>query len=144
MFSGAGGAGNDADMSAGIKRIMYITDSMSTAELDSNGSMFYDPPSKTSDKASSIQEGYPREPNKRILRVAKGSGTSVREVEEVLAQHRMFGEMIKKMGPLAGMLKGAQGGAAGTPGAAARGRGRGMPSLNSSRTFLCVRSYTSR
>lgn len=83
---GGGAGGDDADMSKNVKKIMFMTDSMTSAELDSDGSLFVS-------ETSSLQQGMPRPPNKRVLRVAKGSGTSVREVEEMLAQHRMLGMM---------------------------------------------------
>src|SRR5688572_9856732 len=62
-----------------IKRLMTIMDSMSEAELDSDGKSFHTQP-------------------KRIQRVACGSGTSVREVEELLLQHKAFQGMVKKFG----------------------------------------------
>ncbi|TNY21861.1 putative signal recognition particle 54 kDa protein [Rhodotorula diobovata] len=72
-----------------------------------------------------------REPNRRVLRVARGSGTSVQEVEELLAQHQMFAKMAKRMGGKNGMMgKLAQRGM-GRPGAAAGAGGMpaGMPPL---------------
>ena len=62
-----------------LKRMIYICDSMTEKELDSNGKLFLDQPT-------------------RITRVARGSGTSVREVEELLTQHKMMAGMAKKMG----------------------------------------------
>jgi signal recognition particle subunit SRP54 len=119
MLAGAGGSADDAG--AKMKRLLYIFDSMTTDELDSDGKIFLTPPSphrssssssgsptpaaapssrleKTPSPAAQLEEGMPREPNQRVLRVARGSGTSVQEVEELLAQHRMFGEMVKKAG----------------------------------------------
>jgi signal recognition particle subunit SRP54 len=121
MLAGAGGSADDAG--AKMKRLLYIFDSMTTEELDSDGKIFLSPPEKSSSSGSStpasgapsssvsrsektpspaaaeeLEEGMPREPNARVLRVARGSGTSVQEVEELLAQHRMFGEMVKKAG----------------------------------------------
>lgn len=66
---------------------MTIMDSMSEVELDSDGKIFYQNPN-------------------RVLRVAQGSGTSVREVEELLVQHKGFQGMIKKFGGNKGLLKG--------------------------------------
>lgn len=54
-------------------------DSMTEKELDSDGKCFTDTPT-------------------RMTRIARGSGTSVREVEDVLTQHRMMAGMAKKMG----------------------------------------------
>ncbi|CAG8624520.1 10201_t:CDS:10 [Acaulospora morrowiae] len=68
--------------------LMTIMDSMSESELDSEGKIFYQKPI-------------------RIQRVARGSGTSVREVEELLDQHKVFQGMVKKFGK--GFLKGGAG-----------------------------------
>jgi signal recognition particle GTPase len=86
MLSAGGGGESDEDMGLKVKKIMFITDSMTAAELDSDGSPFVD-----ADTSGQPPYGYARPANKRILRVARGSGTSVREVEEVLAQHKMLG-----------------------------------------------------
>lgn len=61
-----------------LKRMIYICDSMTQKELDSDGKIFIDQPS-------------------RMTRVAMGSGTSVREVEDLLTQQRMMAGMAKKM-----------------------------------------------
>lgn len=135
----AQGGGDDQDATMRVKKVIYITDSMNAAELDSDGSIFLDTPapSASTSKAGAVAEGsssstntdkmpvgMPRKPNKHLLRVARGSGTSVSEVEEVLAQHRMLTGMVKQFGGLAGMAKAQQqgGGAGGIPG---MGRGRG-------------------
>ena len=72
-----------------LKSIMTIMDSMNDQELDnpSGGKLF------------SKQPG-------RITRVARGSGTSVREVNEVLTYHTKFSQMVKKMGGMKGLFKG--------------------------------------
>ncbi|GBB94878.1 hypothetical protein RclHR1_02430019 [Rhizophagus clarus] len=70
-----------------IKRLMTIMDSMNETELDSDGKLFLTQP-------------------KRIQRVARGSGTSVREVEELLLQHKAFQGMVKKFGGNKGLFKG--------------------------------------
>lgn len=62
-----------------LKRMMIICDSMTAKELDSDGKIFVEQPT-------------------RITRVARGSGTSVREVEELLSQTQMMAGMAKKMG----------------------------------------------
>lgn len=94
--------GSEEDASRRMRRMIYICDSMSTEELDSDGSLFRDPPKPGSPSpppaTDPMTEYTPKEPNRRALRVARGSGTSVREVEEVLAQHLMFQGMIKKAG----------------------------------------------
>ncbi|KAK4897416.1 Signal recognition particle [Elasticomyces elasticus] len=85
---------DDQEGSQKLKRMVYICDSMTAKELDSDGKIFVEQPA-------------------RMTRVARGSGTSVREVEELLTQQRMMGGIAKKMkGGLAGMQK-AQGAAKG-------------------------------
>lgn len=149
-MSGLMGGDTEAEASKRMKRIAFIFDSMTTAELDSDGSVFRDPPKAPKDKgkgkvavaggaaaggaggkgkavaapASSSKGAAPdsddsddddaaagadvdplggREPNARVLRVARGSGTSVEEVEQLLAQHQMFSKMAKRMGGKNGM-----------------------------------------
>ena len=85
---------DDEEGSSKLKRMVYICDSMTMKELDSDGKMFVDQPT-------------------RMTRVARGSGTSVREVEELLTQQRMMAGMAKNMKGLAGnaqKAKGAMGG----------------------------------
>ena len=60
-----------------LKRMIYICDSMTQKELDSDGKMFVEQPT-------------------RMTRVARGSGTSVREVEELLTQQRMMAGVVRK------------------------------------------------
>lgn len=89
------GGMDDEEGSLKLKRMIYICDSMTDKELDSDGKMFVDQPT-------------------RMTRIARGSGTSVREVEDLLAQHRMMAGMAKKMkGNMANMQRaqGAMGGA---------------------------------
>lgn len=81
-------AGGDDESAIRMKRMIYITDSMTAAELDSDGSPFI----KTS------KDGKPQRLTGRVLRVARGSGTSVREVEELLVQYRVMANMAKQAG----------------------------------------------
>lgn len=138
MLAGAGG-GNDEESGNKMKRMIYITDSMTREELDSDGSLFFAPVKTKAIRAEQEKqlalheaEGSKKEGKKpkvkvpvrmtaRARRVAKGSGTSVREVEEFLMQYRMVSRMVKSMGGKAGWMKKMQGGAG-----AGRGRG-GMP-----------------
>ena len=69
---------------------------------------------------------------KRKIRVAKGSGTSVQEINKIIKMHQEMGKamkQIRKMGGLKGLGAlfggGGMGGGGGIPGAA----GGGMPSL---------------
>ena len=48
---------------------------------------------------------FDRQPS-RSVRVARGSGSSVREVEELLKQYGRFAELVKKMGGMKGLFKG--------------------------------------
>ena len=70
---------DDEDGSLKLRRMVYIFDSMTTAELDGDGKVFIEQPS-------------------RMVRVACGSGTTVREVEDLLSQHRMMAGMAKRVG----------------------------------------------
>lgn len=128
MLAGAGG--NDEESGGKLKRMIYITDSMTREELDSDGRLFYAPvrnkkQAVEQSQVSSTSTGKkpkqktPVRMTARARRVAKGSGTSVREVEEFLMQYRMVSKMVKSMGGKAGWLKKMQGG-----GGAGRG---GMP-----------------
>ena len=69
---------DDADGAERMKRMIYICDSMTQRELDSDGKVFV------------------REPS-RLTRVAGGSGTSVREVVDLLSQQRMMANMVTGM-----------------------------------------------
>ncbi|KAJ8293597.1 Signal recognition particle [Rhodotorula toruloides] len=134
------GGGGEEDVSRRMKRVAFIFDSMTTEELDSDGSLFRDsvPSAKgkekekeeTTEKDPSNPMGL-KEPNKRVLRVARGSGTSVQEVEELLAQHQMFAKMAKRMGGKNGLMGklAARGGAGGRPGGMPGLGGAGMPPL---------------
>jgi hypothetical protein len=93
-----------------MKRMIYITDSMSSAELDSDGSLFME----------FAKDGKPIGLTWRVSRVARGSGTTVREVEEVLCQYRMMANMAKQAGGKNGWLQAMQ-----KVQSAAGGRGRG-------------------
>jgi signal recognition particle subunit SRP54 len=72
------GGMDDEEGSMKLKRMIYICDSMTVKELDSDGKMFAAQPT-------------------RMTRIARGSGTSVREVEDLLMQHKMMAGMAKKM-----------------------------------------------
>lgn len=50
-------------------------------------------------------ELFTKEPS-RLIRVAKGSGTSVNEVKELMSQYKKFADMVKKMGSMKGLFKG--------------------------------------
>lgn len=82
------GQGGDDEASKRIKRMLFITDSMSQKELDSDGEIFLR--KNNQDEFIGL--------SRRVIRVARGSGTSVREVEELLVQHRMMSNMAKQAG----------------------------------------------
>ena len=42
----------------------------------------------------------------RYDRVARGSGTSVKDVKDLLSQYSKFAQMVKKMGGIKGLFKG--------------------------------------
>lgn len=83
-----------------LKRMIFILDSMTKNELDSDGIIFIDQPS-------------------RIVRVARGSGTSVSDVEMVLLQQKTMARIAKGSKSMMDMQKG---------GAAPGGRG-GMANM---------------
>jgi len=72
--------GSEEDASKRMKPMTFIIDSMSAQELDSDGMLFM----------TTSLDGKPTGLSWRVTRVAKGSGTSVREVEELLCQYRMM------------------------------------------------------
>lgn len=81
--------GSEQESVARLKRLMTMMDSMNDHELDSL-------------KANDL---FTKQPG-RIQRVARGSGTSVGEVKELLQQYKKFAEMVKKMGSIKGLFKG--------------------------------------
>lgn len=88
-LSGMMGGMDDEEGSAKLKRMIYICDSMTAKELDSDGKIFVEQPT-------------------RMVRVARGSGTSVREVEELLTQQKTMAVMAKKVGGNMANMKKAQ------------------------------------
>ena len=82
MIPGLGGmmqGMSDQDGQDKLKRMIYIFDSMTVKELESDGKILVSQPS-------------------RMVRIACGSGTSVREVEELLTQHKVMAGIAKNMG----------------------------------------------
>ncbi|KAJ4373445.1 Signal recognition particle [Didymella sp. IMI 355093] len=126
------GGMDDEEGSLKLKRMIYICDSMTEKELESDGKMFIEQPT-------------------RMTRIARGSGTSVREVEELLTQHRMMAGMAKKMGGMQKGMQKAQGAMGGlnqksqmaamqrrmqSMGGAGRGAGGGMPDMSAMMKML--------
>ncbi|EJU05189.1 signal recognition particle protein [Dacryopinax primogenitus] len=110
-------AGSEEEISSKFKRMIYMTDSMTAYELESDGLCFVD-----MEKDGKTPIGV----NWRAQRVARGSGTSVAEVEEMLFQYRMMANMAKGAGGKNGWIQAMQ-----KMQAAAGGKGRGpngMPS----------------
>ncbi|KAI0256809.1 signal recognition particle protein [Lactifluus subvellereus] len=107
--------GSDEEGALRLKRMIYITDSMSSTELDSDGSLFME----------FAKDGKPIGLTWRVSRVARGSGTTVREVEELLCQYRMMANMAKQAGGKNGWLQAMQK-LQGAGGGRGRGAG-GMP-----------------
>jgi signal recognition particle subunit SRP54 len=73
----------NVDVSVKFKSYMVIMDSMTDTELD-------DPKIFTQKTTR----------DSRVIRVARGSGRSIREVNELLDQYKYFGDMIKKFGDM--------------------------------------------
>lgn len=107
-----GGGDGDAMASNRFKSMLYITDSMTPEELDSDGSLFMVPvKSRAKEQPKDAPKVKPKmRLTARAYRVARGSGTSVREVEEFLLQYRTISKMVKKMGGKQGWLQQMQGG----------------------------------
>ncbi|RKP09673.1 SRP54-type protein [Thamnocephalis sphaerospora] len=80
-------AGTEQEGTRRFKSMMTIMDSMTDKELDSDGKMF-------------------EQERTRIQRVARGAGAPPYEVEALLAQHKQFAQMVKKMGGPKGFMKG--------------------------------------
>lgn len=89
----------EEETSKKIKNMIYIMDSMTTQELDSDGYIFTQQP-------------------ERILRVCKGSGCSAVEVEMVLQQQRMMSSMAVNAKNMAGANGAGAPGLPGGPGGA--------------------------
>lgn len=95
-----------------IRNMIFIMDSMTTKELESDGRMFIKEPS-------------------RIVRIARGSGCSVVEVEMILQQHRMMSSMAKSA-----IAAQAQGGQPGGPFAGNSQMQRMMQNAQSNPNFM--------
>lgn len=106
----------EEDVSALMKRVIYVMDSMTKQELASDGRIFIEQPS-------------------RIVRVARGSGTSIGEVEMLLMQHRAMEGMASNMAGAAQAQK------AGTPpGMPAGGLASMMNPLNMQRAMANIKN----
>jgi len=81
--------GNEQESVNRLKRLMTIMDSMADSELDHS-------------KANDL---FSKEAT-RLSRVARGSGTSITEVKDLLSQYKKFADMVKKMGSMKGLFKG--------------------------------------
>ena len=68
-----------------LKVMIFAMDSMTNKELDSDGQILL------------------REPS-RMIRIAKGSGTSISEVQEVMTYHGTMANIVKQVGGRNGML----------------------------------------
>ncbi|KAF0988312.1 hypothetical protein HZS_2292, partial [Henneguya salminicola] len=83
------GKGADVESKEKLKHLMCIMDSMTTDELDSQlGSKIF---TKTPS---------------RMTRIAKGSGSSTKDIQLLLSQYSRFSEMIKKVSSIKGVYKG--------------------------------------
>eukprot|EP00584_Thalassiosira_punctigera_P017384 CAMPEP_0172548408 /NCGR_PEP_ID=MMETSP1067-20121228/17709_1 /TAXON_ID=265564 ORGANISM="Thalassiosira punctigera, Strain Tpunct2005C2" /NCGR_SAMPLE_ID=MMETSP1067 /ASSEMBLY_ACC=CAM_ASM_000444 /LENGTH=587 /DNA_ID=CAMNT_0013335619 /DNA_START=87 /DNA_END=1850 /DNA_ORIENTATION=- len=91
-----GGAGENDESTLRLRKFMYMMDSMSDAELDGKVDLH-----KKDDPSV----------EKRIRRIAAGSGTHPVEVKMLLQAHKQFEGMVSKMGKsgLMGKKGGAQG-----------------------------------
>lgn len=130
MIPGMGqmlGGAQGEEIQSKMKHFIFITDSMTKFELDSDGSCFSAPikdhhtskaRSKSSEAAMVLaqpedeedtngkgkkKEKPPMRMTARAYRVARGSGTSVSDVENLLIMYRMMRKVMKKMGGAQGM-----------------------------------------
>ncbi|OAF67534.1 hypothetical protein A3Q56_04637 [Intoshia linei] len=78
---------SEVESAAKLRKMMTIMDSMNDKELDNTDGA----------KLFNKEVG-------RITRVARGSGVSYREVQELLLQHSKFAQMVKKMGGMKGLM----------------------------------------
>ncbi|BAO39172.1 Signal recognition particle 54 kDa protein [Kluyveromyces marxianus] len=118
MIPGMGNMMNqfsEEETSKKMKTMVYIFDSMTKKELESDGRIFIEEPT-------------------RMIRVAKGSGTTVFDIEMLLMQQQMMARMAqttKQMGGLPGKggMPGRGGMPAGMPSIPGMG-GMGMPNMS--------------
>lgn len=81
--------GNEKESAARLKRMMCIMDSMNDKELDSpDGAKI-----------------FTKNPE-RFRRVARGSGVSTKEVQDLIMQYTKFAQIVKKMGGVKGLFRG--------------------------------------
>ncbi|KAJ3373051.1 Signal recognition particle [Allomyces arbusculus] len=73
------GAGGDEMGTKRMRKMLAVMDSMTDAELDSDGQLFKDQPT-------------------RVERLARGAGSPLVEVQMLLQMHAQFAGMVKKMG----------------------------------------------
>eukprot|EP00126_Sphaerothecum_destruens_P010041 Sdes_comp20665_c0_seq2m15996 len=78
--------GTEQESSHRLKRCMTMMDSMTDDELDSDGKCF------------TLQAT-------RVLRVARGSGVTPREISDLLSQYKKFSQLVKQMGGMKGLFK---------------------------------------
>eukprot|EP00042_Codosiga_hollandica_P038034 m.305357 g.305357 ORF g.305357 m.305357 type:complete len:512 (+) comp55290_c0_seq3:20-1555(+) len=83
------GKGGEQESAARLKRCMTIMDSMCDDELDSDIAV----------------KMFKAEPS-RVVRVARGAGVQVRDVQDVITQYGKFAQMVKKMGGIKNLFKG--------------------------------------
>lgn len=80
--------GSEQESMARIKKLMTMMDSMCDNELDNrDGAKLF-----TKEKS-------------RTLRVARGSGVTEREVQDLISQYTKFAAVVKKMGGIKGLFK---------------------------------------
>lgn len=80
--------GSEEESMARLKRLMTIMDSMNDGELDS----------RDGTKLFSKQPG-------RVIRVARGSGVTEKDVKDLISQYTKFAAVVKKMGGMKGLFK---------------------------------------
>uniref|UniRef100_A0A5S6QUH6 Signal recognition particle 54 kDa protein n=1 Tax=Trichuris muris TaxID=70415 RepID=A0A5S6QUH6_TRIMR len=81
--------GSEQESLKRLKRLMTMMDSMNDHELDH----------------LKPYELFQKQPS-RFARVARGSGTPILEVKELMQHYKKFADMVKKMGSMKGLFKG--------------------------------------
>ncbi|KAI9221351.1 SRP54-type protein [Blastocladiella britannica] len=77
--------GGDETGNKKMRKMMAVMDSMTDVELDDDGKLFTEHPT-------------------RVLRIARGSGSQPQEIQELLKMHGMFAGMVKQMGGSNGLM----------------------------------------
>jgi signal recognition particle subunit SRP54 len=97
--------GHEQESTKRLRKLMCIMDSMSEDELDSpDGHKLFKNNDGIRVKRSFVALNVVSDGSRRLRRVARGSGSSPKEVFELIDQYQKFAQMVKKMGGM-GLFK---------------------------------------